>query len=1145
VADDVAIEGLKTDDNEGFTLTVTDGTGASDSQTLTINIIGVNDPATIGGDGTGAVSEDILVDGDGNITDSGTLTITDPDNGEASFNVGTITGIYGSLNIDASGNWSYAADNSQSVIQDLVEYETLTDIFTVYSVDNTPHNVVITINGTEDVPPTVDSVIMSDSGTPLKIGDVRMVTVTFSEAVNFSNADITAENGIFGTFTSDPTEKVWTATFTPTNGIEDDANIVTVLDTYTDKFENVGSGAVSANYEIDTIAPGVAVTGITDDSAGASSTDFITSDDTLIISGSYEAADTNGTNVLEVMFNGNTYTLGTDAQLTAIGDSWQLDLTGAAGLADNSYNVVATATDTAGNSSSASQVIIIDTAPPDVAITGITDDSAGTSNSDFITNDDTLIISGSFESADAAVLTVAIDSTTYTLGTDAQLTSTGDSWQLDLTGATALVDDSYSVVATATDAAGNINSAVQSIVIDTIKPGTPTISESVDNVDPVQGNVANGGYTNDTTLTLAGTAEKDSRVTIYDGALLIAAIWADGAGAWSYNLAALLDGSTHSYKITATDAAGNVSADSSAYVLHVDTTVTAPTIELATDAGNNILGTFIVGGTEAGATVEYSVNGTDWSTTAPGFIENSDNTVYVRQTDLAGNISTSTLLEFTNGSATANTITGDGNDNILIGGAGNDILDGAGGDDTLYGDGGDDELTGGAGTNTLYGGDGNDTLIGGAGNNAMYGGPGSDTASYAGVGAGTVITASLTAGSGGDGTYTDTYDGIENLTGGAGNDILEGNSSVNTLSGGDGDDQFLGSLGDDTYYGNINGTPGVDLDTVSYASLNVAIDASLTTGTGGDGSFTDTYHDIENLTGGSQADTLYGDGNDSILAGGNGTDHLWGMGGDDIIYGGSTDGTGDASGDYFYGGDGNDLFYAGSGADHFFGNTDTDSGAIGEYDTVSFAHSGQGVIISLAYGWSFGGYANGNTYDSIENFIGSDGVDYLEGDGGANVLDGGAGNDTLIGGAGNDTIWANQGADTVKGEGDNDTIHVDAINLPGSVDGGTGTDTVVVHGLDINPYDLSALASKLNYIEKLDISDGVDTAMTISTQDIQDMVDNGNSSELTIMADSGDSLVLAAGDSFVGPAFDSGSPAGDYNISDGGGLSATIHWVIA
>jgi Ca2+-binding RTX toxin-like protein len=160
-------------------------------------------------------------------------------------------------------------------------------------------------------------------------------------------------------------------------------------------------------------------------------------------------------------------------------------------------------------------------------------------------------------------------------------------------------------------------------------------------------------------------------------------------------------------------------------------------------------------------------------------------------------------------------------------------------------------------------------------------------------------------------------------------------------------------------------------------------------------------------------------------------------------------------------------------------------------------------------------------------------------------LDGGAGNDTLIGGAGNDTIWANQGADTVKGEGDNDTIHVDAINLPGSVDGGTGTDTVVVHGLDINPYDLSALASKLNYIEKLDISDGVDTAMTISTQDIQDMVDNGNSSELTIMADSGDSLVLAAGDSFVGPAFDSGSPAGDYNISDGGGLSATIHWVIA
>ena len=44
-------------------------------------------------------------------------------------------------------------------------------------------------------------------------------------------------------------------------------------------------------------------------------------------------------------------------------------------------------------------------------------------------------------------------------------------------------------------------------------------------------------------------------------------------------------------------------------------------------------------GVESGALVEYSSNGTDWSTTAPTVSDGSNHTVYVHQIDLAGNIS--------------------------------------------------------------------------------------------------------------------------------------------------------------------------------------------------------------------------------------------------------------------------------------------------------------------------------------------------------------------------------------------------------------------------------------------------------------------------------------------------------------------------
>ena len=64
--------------------------------------------------------------------------------------------------------------------------------------------------------------------------------------------------------------------------------------------------------------------------------------------------------------------------------------------------------------------------------------------------------------------------------------------------------------------------------IDTTAPSAPTIASfSTDS-----GTVGDG-ITNDSTLTLTGTAEANSTVKVYDGATLLGSATANGSGAWS------------------------------------------------------------------------------------------------------------------------------------------------------------------------------------------------------------------------------------------------------------------------------------------------------------------------------------------------------------------------------------------------------------------------------------------------------------------------------------------------------------------------------------------------------------------------------------------------------------------------------------
>jgi VCBS repeat-containing protein/ELWxxDGT repeat protein len=154
--------------------------------------------------------------------------------------------------------------------------------------------------------------------------------------------------------------------------------------------------------------------------------------------------------------------------------------------------------------------------------------------------------------------------------------------------------------------------------------------------------------TKDNTLTLTGTAEANSTIQLFNGSTALGTATTSNLGIWSLTTSTLSDG-TYNLTAKATDAAGNTSAPSIPLSVTVDTTVAAPTVSLAIDSGSSSTdkitnsGIVNVGGLETGASWEYSINnGTTWATgtgTSFTLVGNGTKNVLVRQTDLAGNIS--------------------------------------------------------------------------------------------------------------------------------------------------------------------------------------------------------------------------------------------------------------------------------------------------------------------------------------------------------------------------------------------------------------------------------------------------------------------------------------------------------------------------
>ncbi|PMO27801.1 hypothetical protein BCT12_07780 [Vibrio breoganii] len=254
------------------TITVQSADGTTHKVTITVN--GTNDKAVIAGTDSGAVTEE------SQLQTSGTLTATDVDTGEAHFSNTDVVGTLGTLHLKDNGAWTYDLDNTNPKVQALGNGATATDTITVHSADGTPHQVKITVNGTNDkaVIAGSDSGAVTEESQLQTSGTLTVTDVDTGEA-HFSNTDIA---GTLGTL-----------------HLKDNGAWTYDLDNTNPTVQELGKGATATDTITVNSADGtphqitIAVNGTNDTAViGGSSTGAVTEETQLQTSGTLTVTDT-------------------------------------------------------------------------------------------------------------------------------------------------------------------------------------------------------------------------------------------------------------------------------------------------------------------------------------------------------------------------------------------------------------------------------------------------------------------------------------------------------------------------------------------------------------------------------------------------------------------------------------------------------------------------------------------------------------------------------------------------------------------------------------------------------------------------------------------------------------------------------------
>nr|WP_259696476.1 Ig-like domain-containing protein [Pseudomonas brassicacearum] len=365
----------------------------------------------------------------------------------------------------------------------------------------------------DTVRPTA-TIVLAD--TTLTAGETSLVTITFSEAVSgFTNADLTIANGTLTAVSSSDGGITWTATFTPTAGINDATNVITLANTgVADLAGNTGSGTTnSGNYAIDT-APPTATIVVADTALKIGETSLVTI--------TFNQAVTGFTNADLTIANGT---------LTAVSSSdggitWTATFTPTASITDTSNlvtldntGVQAAASGNVGSGTTNSNNYAIDTVRPTATVV-VADTALRIGETSLVTITFSEAVSG-FTNAD---LTIANGTLTAVSSSDGGIT-----WTATFTPSASINDTTNLITLDNTgvaDLAGNAGSGTtdsNNYAIDTVRPtaiivlADPTLSAGETSLVTITFSEAVSGFTNaDLSIangTLTAVSSSDGGIT--------------------------------------------------------------------------------------------------------------------------------------------------------------------------------------------------------------------------------------------------------------------------------------------------------------------------------------------------------------------------------------------------------------------------------------------------------------------------------------------------------------------------------------------------------------------------------------------------------------------------------------------------------
>ncbi|HYD97107.1 MAG TPA: Ig-like domain-containing protein, partial [Noviherbaspirillum sp.] len=348
----------------------------------------------------------------------------------------------------------------------------------------------------------------------------------------------------------------------------------------TDAANNTSDASPTLSLTLDTSVAAPSLSLVTD--SGKSGSDGITNTGALSVDGIEAGAS------VEYSRNGTTWS-------------------GSYSLSEGGNTVYVRQTDRAGNVSGASSLnFVLDTriATPTITLANDT----GSSKTDKITSDPSLNVGG------------------LETGATVEYSSDGSSWS----GSFTAVEGVNTVRVRQTDIAGNASAAGSLTFTYDPRPNPPSVGLASDT-----GSGSADRVTKDGTLTVSGV--KNGAAVEYS---------TDGVH-WSSSFSPAEGKNTVFVRQVSVSGAASEPA---AFSFTLDTTIAAPTIDLETDsgfsAGDRITNTAAlkVGGVETGAKVEYSKDGVSWSGSFTAV--EGQNTAYVRQTDIAGNVSAASSIGF-------------------------------------------------------------------------------------------------------------------------------------------------------------------------------------------------------------------------------------------------------------------------------------------------------------------------------------------------------------------------------------------------------------------------------------------------------------------------------------------------------------------